>query len=152
MARVLDRGPESYAVTYASHALGTLDRFGLDKPGATEKGEDKEDDRKLFSTHGKTVVRSSQRRKQAEQSLVQEQTRLLDLQTDALRMTVELGGVHALHFGHAGLILPSVLNPDGIFEDIRPLGQVIQVEVRRPCPGWIRNNQARPDTCNGKGR
>ena len=69
------------------------------------------------------MVRSSQTRKQAEQSLVKEQTRLLDLQTDALRMTVELGGVHALHFGHAGLILPSVLNPDGIFEDIVPLGR-----------------------------
>ena len=50
-------------------------------------------------------------------------------------MTVELGGVHALHVGHAGLILPAVLNPDGIFEDIRPLGQVIQVEVRGRVPG-----------------
>ena len=41
----------------------------MDKPGATEKGEDKEDDRKLFSTHGKTLVRSSQRRKQANRAL-----------------------------------------------------------------------------------
>ena len=45
---VLDRGPESYAVTNASHALGTLDRLGMDKPRTTEKEEDKEDERKLF--------------------------------------------------------------------------------------------------------
>lgn len=37
---------------------------------------------------------------------------LLNFQTDALRMTVELRGVHALHIGHSGLILSTVLNPD----------------------------------------
>ena len=39
---VLDRGPEGYAVTHASHPLGTFDGLGMDKPGTTEKGKDKE--------------------------------------------------------------------------------------------------------------
>ena len=52
-------------------------------------------------------------------------------------MAIELGCVHALHVGHAGLILPAVLNPDGIFEDIGSLGQVIQVEVRGRVPGGL---------------
>ena len=46
------------------------------------------------------------------------QPALLDFQNDALRMTVKLRGVHALHIGHSGLILSTVLNPDGIFEYI----------------------------------
>ena len=54
---------------------------------------------------------------------------LLDFQTYALRMTVELRGVHALHISHSGLIFSTMLNPDGIFEYIGALGQVIQVEV-----------------------
>ena len=54
---------------------------------------------------------------------------LLNFQTDALRMTVKLRGVHALHIGHSGLILSTVLNPDGIFEYIGALGQIIQIEV-----------------------
>ncbi len=54
---------------------------------------------------------------------------LLNFQTDALRMTVELRGVHTLHIGHSGLILSTVLNPDGIFEYISALGQIIQVEM-----------------------
>ena len=37
---------------------------------------------------------------------------LLDFQTYALRMTVELRGVHTLHIGHTGLIFSTVLNPD----------------------------------------
>ena len=57
------------------------------------------------------------------------QPALLDSQDDALRMTVELRGVHALHMGHTGLIFSTVLNPDGIFEYIGALGQIIQVEV-----------------------
>ena len=57
------------------------------------------------------------------------QPALLDFQNDALRMTVELRGVHALHMGHTGLIFSTVLNPDGIFEYIGALGQIIQIEV-----------------------
>ena len=57
------------------------------------------------------------------------QPALLDFQNDALRMTVKLRGVHALHMGHTGLIFSAVLNPEGIFEYIGALGQVIQVEV-----------------------
>ena len=62
---------------------------------------------------------------------------LLDCQTDALRMTVELRGVHALHMGHTGLIFSAVLNPDGIFEYICALGQIIQVEVRCGVTGGL---------------
>ena len=54
---------------------------------------------------------------------------LLDFQTDALRMTVELRCVHAMHIGHTSLIFSTVLNPDGIFEYICPLGQIVQIEV-----------------------
>ena len=57
------------------------------------------------------------------------QLALLDFQTDASRMTVELGGVHTLHMGHTGLIFSKVLDPDGIFEYIGALGQIIQIEV-----------------------
>ena len=57
------------------------------------------------------------------------QSVLLNFQTDALRMTVKLRGVHALHIGHTGLIFSAVLNTDGIFEYICSLGQIIQVEV-----------------------
>ena len=57
------------------------------------------------------------------------QPALLDSQDDALRMTVELRGVHALHMGHTGLIFSTVLNTDGIFEYIGALGQIIQIEM-----------------------
>ena len=65
------------------------------------------------------------------------QPALLDFQNDALRMTVELRGVHALHMGHTGLIFSAVLNPDGIFEDIGALGQIIQVEMRCRVTGGL---------------
>ena len=57
------------------------------------------------------------------------QSALLDFQTDTLRMAVELRGIHALHMGHTGLIFSTVLDPDGIFEYIGALGQIIQIEV-----------------------
>ena len=65
------------------------------------------------------------------------QPALLDFQNDALRMTVELRGVHALRMGHTGLIFSAVLNPDGIFEDIGSLGQIIQVEMRCRVTGGL---------------
>ena len=57
------------------------------------------------------------------------QSTLLNFQPDALRMAVELRGIHALHMGHAGLIFTAVLDPDRIFEYISTLGQIIQIEV-----------------------
>jgi hypothetical protein len=36
---------------------------------------------------------------------------LVDLQDQALGMGVEIGSVHALDLGHAGLVAPLVLNP-----------------------------------------
>ena len=52
-------------------------------------------------------------------------------------MTVELGGVHALHMGHTGLIFSAVLNPDGLFEYIGALAQKIQVEMRCRVTGGL---------------
>jgi hypothetical protein len=52
-------------------------------------------------------------------------------------MTVELRGVYALHMGHTGLIFSTVLNPDGIFEYIGALGQIIQVEVGSRVTGGL---------------
>ena len=65
------------------------------------------------------------------------QLALLDFQTDALRMAVKFRSVHALHMGHTGLIFSTVLNPNGIFEDIGALGQIIQIEMECGVTGGL---------------
>ena len=42
-----------------------------------------------------------------------------------------------MHMGHTGLIFSAVLNPDGIFEYIGALGQIIQVEMRCGVTGGL---------------
>jgi hypothetical protein len=62
---ILDRGPEGYAVSHASHALGIFRGLGMNKPGTTEKAKGQEDGRKRISIHSKIVVRTSKMGKQA---------------------------------------------------------------------------------------
>lgn len=44
-------------------------------------------------------------------------------------MGVELRGVHALDVGHAGLVLTTVLDAEGVLKDVGAFGEVVYVEV-----------------------
>jgi hypothetical protein len=54
---------------------------------------------------------------------------LFDDQLKALRMAVELRGVHALDAGHAGLVIAPVLDAHGILEHVGALREVINEEM-----------------------
>ena len=44
-------------------------------------------------------------------------------------MAVELGGIHALDVGHAGLVFALVLDTHAVLEDVDSLGQIVDVEM-----------------------
>ena len=44
-------------------------------------------------------------------------------------MAVELWSIHALDFGDAGLVVPSMLDPCAVFEHIDTFGKVIDEEM-----------------------
>src|SRR5689334_5437169 len=56
---------------------------------------------------------------------------LLHLQHHALRVAIELRGVHALQRREPRRVLALVLHADGVFEYVRALRQVVDEEVAR---------------------
>ena len=44
-------------------------------------------------------------------------------------MAVELGCIHALDIGHAGLVFALVLDTHAVLEDVDALGKIVDVEM-----------------------
>ena len=62
-------------------------------------------------------------------------SQLFHCQEEAFRVAIEFRGIHALDFGHPGLIFAFVDHSSGVFENVDTLGQVIDKEMARGIAG-----------------